>query len=416
MKKLMIWVILVSACACSAARADEIGDIQQSLGKLRGKLGELEKLKREYPEKIKDKKQTEKTTIGSEYVADTKRVWSQFKQEAALLERSLDSYSSKLEADKDSRVKDTLLTLKTTITDVDKLLIQNKATDGITAVLKLQDTVRDISSLLPEPGSQPGASPTSTGRLGGTKSPTPITNGEADSGEFSILGYLPWAFVLLALAGLGTGLFFLNRRVAALERRVVHQREEIRERTTQELDALWEEYQKERKLDWRQQDQENERLQREIERTAKTAVAPTKPRPIAQEASAPRRREEQVTPRISIPVATIPKILPASDYLHRAGNSAIRAKAVMFRPEVLQQADADGPYVLMLHDGSYTTYQVIPGVPRFQSPQDYSHFAYFYECEQPSSGELLIVEPALATYDDSARQWTLQRKGRLQIG
>jgi hypothetical protein len=70
---------------------------------------------------------------------------------------------------------------------------------------------------------------------------------------------------------------------------------------------------------------------------------------------------------------------------------------------------------LLPAEGQADVYNVIPAVPRFQSSQDYSHFSNFYDCDQPSSGEVFILQPARAVYDHATGQWKLRSKGRLQI-
>jgi hypothetical protein len=239
---------------------------------------------------------------------------------------------------------------------------------------------------------------------------------------------LPY-LIILVLAGLGAfSLWWIDKRLVKLERQALQRGVEImgiHEQTVQTdgklmhltqqvsnefnaaLGELWDNVEK--------QQSANAILKAEVERL-RPAVQSTAPRRGTSESRVALPRHEESLHRASrVPAATTPSIVSVADYLNRAGVGATRAKAVMFRPEVLQAAGNDGPYVLMLDDGGYNIYKVIPGVPRFQSPQDYSHFAHFYDCEQPSSGELLIVEPALAAYDDTARQWTLRQKGRLRI-
>jgi hypothetical protein len=112
-----------------------------------------------------------------------------------------------------------------------------------------------------------------------------------------------------------------------------------------------------------------------------------------------------------------PAVATAAELLARSRSQGISVKAVVFRPETLQRAkEGEAVYLVAPDERRRGFYVVLPNVPRFSSSQDYSYFTHFYDCDQPASGEILIAEPALASYDDHRDEWTLSKKGRLQIG
>jgi hypothetical protein len=108
--------------------------------------------------------------------------------------------------------------------------------------------------------------------------------------------------------------------------------------------------------------------------------------------------------------------MTVAEYLTRAGDDSIKAKKVLLRSDSLQEAsDGDAIYILSPDERHRGMFKAIPNYPRFSSSQDYSHYAPFYDCDHPSSGEVRIVEPALATYETESSQWRLYKKGKLQI-
>lgn len=134
-------------------------------------------------------------------------------------------------------------------------------------------------------------------------------------------------------------------------------------------------------------------------------------------APAARYREDvyESAPRAAAPLK--PVVTTAAELLARARLQGVNAKAVVFRPEKLQRAhDGDGIYLVTPDERRRGSYVVLPNVPRFSSSQDYSYFSHFYECDHPAAGEIYITEPALASYDGARDEWTLSKKGRMQIG
>ena len=111
-----------------------------------------------------------------------------------------------------------------------------------------------------------------------------------------------------------------------------------------------------------------------------------------------------------------PAFVSVNDYLRRVAGNSHRAKHALIPPDALQKSTGDdAPYVIAAN-GRSGFHEVIPSYARFTSSQDFAHYQKFYDCEQPSAGEVFIVEPALAAYDAASGQYHLKRKGRLQIG
>ena len=104
--------------------------------------------------------------------------------------------------------------------------------------------------------------------------------------------------------------------------------------------------------------------------------------------------------------------LTVSSYLTQAAGRMVRVNSVFMRPETLTQ-DADGKFVLMQNQRGQ--HLAIPNLPRFGSAQDYSQFQKFYDCDQPTAGEIIIVEPAIINQDPASGEWNLAKKGTLQI-
>ncbi|MBS1807713.1 MAG: hypothetical protein JST84_05940 [Acidobacteria bacterium] len=111
-----------------------------------------------------------------------------------------------------------------------------------------------------------------------------------------------------------------------------------------------------------------------------------------------------------------PKYRTAAEWLRQIGARGIIAKPAFMLPDALQKAaDNEGIYMLGATPQP-GVHVVIPYMDRFTSSQDFPHYQKFYDCEYPTSGEILILEPAQAMFDPGANQWHLSRKGRLEIG
>jgi predicted nucleic acid-binding Zn-ribbon protein len=104
-----------------------------------------------------------------------------------------------------------------------------------------------------------------------------------------------------------------------------------------------------------------------------------------------------------------------ADFIGRFDGNGIKAKPAFMSNDMLEKTDGEAIYLLFQTDRQQSSFFAIPIHPRFTSTQDYSRFSKFYDCDQPSSGEVWIVAPAHATYDEQANQWRLSKRGKLQI-
>lgn len=427
MKKKIIIMTFFMLCACDLGWALDSAttEIRQSISNLRRKLEDLETLKVKHSKLSTDEKKNNQAT----YIRDAKAALSQVKNEKSNLTQHVTSFLDKL-AEKEreqveGQLKNGVKKLDEAITQInnkfygtqanitsgieDHVPILKTELDGIERTIDSLKGTSDRSSPSPSPSVQAGLSQTSN--------------------DWELFDYIPYALLVIAFLGVAAAFFWVDRRMVKLERGVALQSQNsagIQEKVSQldeklvrfsqqvghefnaALDQVWENIDK--------QQSSNSKLKAEIERLRAPSQQASS-RNVASGSPVIRsRREESDTQGASYePAVAATRIVSVREYLTRFGSSAIKAQAVMFRPEVLQQSDDDGPYVLIQNDGSHDTYKVIPSVPRFQSSQDYSHFSHFYDCDQASSGEVLIVEPALARYDGSIGQWTLLRKGRLQV-
>jgi hypothetical protein len=76
----------------------------------------------------------------------------------------------------------------------------------------------------------------------------------------------------------------------------------------------------------------------------------------------------------------------------------------------------DGPFLLIEEDNkSNSSFFVIPRILRFTSTQDYDHYRRYYECANPSAGEVWIVRPAVVVTEGHEGEWKLMDKGQLKI-
>ncbi|MBL8191605.1 MAG: hypothetical protein JNK38_26540 [Acidobacteria bacterium] len=427
MKKTIIIMTFFMVCACGLGWAQDsaTSDIRQSIRSLRSKLNELEMLKVNH-NKLSD---TEKTNNQATYIRNAKAALEQIKSEKSHLAKQVTSFLENLSTEKREEVEQKLNDEVNRLDEAIKQISSKfngtpvKITSGIEdQVPNLKIALNEIENSISPLGRNSGVSTTPS-------PPGTSPNLSQPSNGWALFDYIPYALLFIAFLGVAAAFFWIDRRMAKLERSVVLQSQNsagIQEKVSQldeklvrfsqqvghefnaALDEVWENIDK--------QQSSNSKLKAEIERL-RTPSQQTSSRNVASGSPVIRsRREESDTQGAAYePAVAATRIVSVREYLTRFGSSAIKAQAVMFRPEVLQQSDDDGPYVLIQNDSSHDTYKVIPSVPRFQSSQDYSHFSHFYDCDQASSGEVLIVEPALARYDGSIGQWTLLRKGRLQV-
>jgi tetratricopeptide (TPR) repeat protein len=113
--------------------------------------------------------------------------------------------------------------------------------------------------------------------------------------------------------------------------------------------------------------------------------------------------DEQVADRPSFPIL-------AGEYLNK-----IRAKKITckYNPQNdLLVEDGEGE-LLLVSSGTGTNLSIIlPKLTRFSNKRDYFAYKDYYDCDDPSAGEVLIVYPAIA--DKLEGGWKLREVGRLR--
>jgi hypothetical protein len=108
-----------------------------------------------------------------------------------------------------------------------------------------------------------------------------------------------------------------------------------------------------------------------------------------------------------------PQVPTVRYFLNQIGNNFVRANTAFMRGDTLTQ-DGDGKFALLplRQNGQY---YAIPFYERFGSAQDFSHYQRFYQCDQPSAGEIIVVDPAIVDFDANSREWNLRKRGVLQV-
>jgi predicted nucleic acid-binding Zn-ribbon protein len=412
MKKLLTLAISILVCACGLSRTAQADtrEIRERVIALRNQLGELEKLRNGF----KSRRITKDA-----YLDEAPRALSQFKADLDKLSKQITSYLDDLEGEQRAQfepaLENSVHQIENAVSEISRKFKEGKQTEDINIFAK------SVSPALESIDGTLDAAAANARQRGGQSLPragAPSPSQGQEQRETSDIAYESYLLALLLLIAGGAVTWWLHNRLAELERALSKQNRDtpqLRQQLDEQLDMMWRELSTLQQQGADAQQQSHAQLLAEIERL-RAAAQPARMQPSGAEPRIVRRRVEEpaeYTP--SAAVATTPRLASAADYLRRAAGNGIRAKAAMLRPDVLQPAEGDGPYLLLPADDLPNCYHVIPAVPRFQSAQDYSHFSHFYDCDQPSSGEVFIVQPARAVYDHAADQWKLRSKGRLQI-
>jgi osmotically-inducible protein OsmY len=115
---------------------------------------------------------------------------------------------------------------------------------------------------------------------------------------------------------------------------------------------------------------------------------------------------------VETPAAVFP--VSAEEYLRKLSRDAVRVKSDSLNDVLVRDADGTGELALV-PDGGVPggLLYVVPTVNRFTTRQDFhSYYEKFYDCYNPSAGEVWIVEPA--TVDTISGGWKLRDKGVLE--
>jgi len=103
-------------------------------------------------------------------------------------------------------------------------------------------------------------------------------------------------------------------------------------------------------------------------------------------------------------------------YLERENVSAIEVKGEGLREGAVFVQASGGKFLLITSPGNARKECfVIPKVSRFATIQDYTHYQKYYDCDDPSSGDVWIIRPAIVVPDSERQEWRLTKKGQLEI-
>jgi hypothetical protein len=108
-----------------------------------------------------------------------------------------------------------------------------------------------------------------------------------------------------------------------------------------------------------------------------------------------------------------PPTFPAPTAKHLNSLWAIKRVSIDYERDMLVEAE-DGEFVLILDGSASNQLIVIPALTNFITKQDfYEHYQDYYHCENPSAGEVIIVEPTVV--DRVEGGWRLSEAGRLEV-
>jgi len=108
-----------------------------------------------------------------------------------------------------------------------------------------------------------------------------------------------------------------------------------------------------------------------------------------------------------------PPSFPAPTAKHLNSMWAIKRVSMDYERDMLVEAE-DGEFVLILDGNASNQLIVIPTLTSFITKQDfYEHYQDYYHCENPSAGEVIIVEPTVV--DRVEGGWRLSEAGRLEV-
>jgi hypothetical protein len=119
---------------------------------------------------------------------------------------------------------------------------------------------------------------------------------------------------------------------------------------------------------------------------------------------------EDNSPPFPVPIS----VSDCLQYVKRTGSPVTEAKAEALMGGVLVQS-AEGLFLVIGDGANNHPVCVIPRLTRFGTKQDYTHFERFYECRNPSTGDLWIIKPAIASWETGSTKWKLSAKGELEV-
>jgi hypothetical protein len=122
-------------------------------------------------------------------------------------------------------------------------------------------------------------------------------------------------------------------------------------------------------------------------------------------ASAPRDGQS----RVEFPMT-------AENYLSRVENNLVPVKYDYIKKMLLRVDDGEG-LMFLVEDGSApgNMYYVVPQIKRFQAKGDFMAYSEYFDCANPSAGEIMIIQPATAYRAPGGEGWMLHDKGVLKV-
>jgi predicted nucleic acid-binding Zn-ribbon protein len=122
--------------------------------------------------------------------------------------------------------------------------------------------------------------------------------------------------------------------------------------------------------------------------------------------------ESAATPAAGRNVIEFP--ITAEDYHSRVASDLVPVSHDFLRKMLVKAADGEG-VMLLVDDGSApgNMNYVVPQHKRFQSKSDFMHYSDYFDCPNPSAGEITIIRPAIVSRASGG--WQLHDRGVLRV-
>lgn len=148
--------------------------------------------------------------------------------------------------------------------------------------------------------------------------------------------------------------------------------------------------------------EESHRVLREEIETIKEGKSPVAPR-----SNQKRPNDED---GLSFPVSVADYLA----YLNKQNISVLEAKPDVLRGSLIPEQE--GEFIITDGKNSDHAQFMLPKTTRLSSSQEYHvYYKDYYLCDEPSPGEIWVINPAVVISDAAIGGWRLQEKGRLEI-
>lgn len=114
--------------------------------------------------------------------------------------------------------------------------------------------------------------------------------------------------------------------------------------------------------------------------------------------------------------SVLPFAQSVRDFLSNLQNANIPTTSVEpknLRPGILE-ASANGR-LMLIAPNAHGECEVVPAFERVLIGEEIRNYDEFFDCANPRSGQVWVVEPALVTPREVSGEWSLQKKGRLEV-